>query len=778
MFGTRLSACRRSAGMTQQELADRSGLSVREISNLELGRVLSPHPGSARRLADALGLGGDSRTVFLAGAGRRLGGGAATPVSLDTSVQADDGPAEGRLPAADGSRVQAPVPRQLPAAIPHFTGRVTELAALDAVLDDARSGRPAAVMVAVIDGPPGVGKTALAVRWAHQAAAAFPDGQLHVNLRGFGPRDGITPPKTAIRRLLDALGRQAGQIPPDPESQAGLYRSLLAGQRVLILADNALDAGQIRPLLPGSPGCMVLATSRNRLIGLAAEGARLITLDVLADAEAREFLCRRIGDRRARAEPDAVGELARRSGGLPLALTVAAARAVTRPAVPLAAVAADLAGTASRLGSLQTSDPETDVRTVFSWSCEHLGQEPARLFRLLGVHPGADITGPAAAALLGAAPEAARAALELLALANLAAEHVPGRYGQHDLLRAYAAEQAERHEPEAARRAAARRVLDYYVHTGHAAALVLNSHRVAVPALPPMSAGVEPERLAGHREALAWFEAEHQILLGCVSLAAEIGADSCAWILPWAMTEFLDRRGYWHEWAATQRSALAAATRLGDMAGQAAAHRAIATACVRLTDYEQARSHLNACMGLHRELGDRAGEALTRHSLGRVAEHQGRYADALRHEQQALGLFQDASDQAGQALALNAIGWYHILLGCPEQATAFCRQALALYGLAGSRVGQAQAWDSLGYAEHQLGRLEHATACYQHALGILRDLGELFGQADTLARLGDTRCAAGDVAAARDAWQQSLDILQDLRHPDAIQVRAKLHPHT
>ena len=489
---------------------------------------------------------------------------------------------------------------------------------------------PAGVAVAAIDGPPGVGKTALAVRWAHQAAAEFPDGQLYVNLRGFGSPDEIMPAGTAIRGFLDALGIPAERIPPDPESQAALYRSLLAGKRVLIVADNARDAGQVRPLLPGSPGCMVLVTSRNRLIGLAAaEGARLITLDVLPDGEARELLTRRIGARRARAEPGAVGELARLCGRLPLALAVAAARATARPAMPLAAVAAELAGTASRLGALQTGDPVTDVRTVFSWSCQHLGQEPARLFRLLGVHPGPDITAPAAAALLGIRHDGARAALDALAMANLAAEHVPGRYCLHDLLRAYAAEQAAGHEPAAERRAAIQRVLDYYLHTSHAAALLLNPHRVSVPVLPPPGPGVAPDRLDGHQQALAWFEAEHQVLLGCVSLAAETGSDACAWILPWAMTEFLDRRGHWHEWAATQRTALAAATRLGDTAGQAAARRAIATACVRLTDYRQARGHLAACLRLYRQLGDRTGEALARHSLGRVAEHQGHYADAL-----------------------------------------------------------------------------------------------------------------------------------------------------
>jgi DNA-binding SARP family transcriptional activator/tetratricopeptide (TPR) repeat protein len=684
------------------------------------------------------------------------------PQRDDTSATADRGPAA------------TAVPRQLPAAVRHFTGRDAALAELTALLGAARTNE-AAVVIAAVDGPPGVGKTALAVRWAHQVAAEFPDGQLYVNLQGFDPSGEIVQAQTAIRGFLDAFGVPSGHIPSSPQAQAGLYRSLLAGKRVLIVADNARDAAQVRPLLPGSPGCLMVVTSRARLTGLAAaEGAHLLTLGAMPAGEASELLACRVGAARATAESAAIDELVRLCGRLPLALTVAAARAAARPRMSLTALAAELANAAGPLPGLETRDPATDVRTVFSWSCQTLPDRPARMFRLLGMHPGADITVPAAAALADIPQDDARAALGTLAMANLTDEHAPGRFTLHDLLRAYAAEQAAQREPQAERLAAIQRVLDYYLYTSHAAALVLNPYRVSVPVLPPPRPGSAPERLDGHRQALAWFEAEQQVLLGCVSLAAETGSDACAWILPWAMTEFLDRRGHWHEWAALQLTALAAATRLGDLAGQATARRALATACIRLTDYRQAQAQLAACLRLHRQRGDRSGEAHARHSLGRVAEGQGRYADALRHDQQALGLFREAADQAGQALALNAIGWYHLLLGRPQQARTFCQQALTLYRETGRLVGQAQAWDSLGYAEHHLGRLDHATTCYQQALGIFRDLGELFGQADTLARLGDTRAAAEDLPAARDAWQQAAGILEDLHHPAVAQVRAKL----
>jgi tetratricopeptide (TPR) repeat protein len=776
VFGTRLSACRRSAGLTQQELAGRSGLSVRAISNLELGRARLPHPDTVHRLADALGLHGDSRAGFLTAAGRRLGGGAAGPVPADQPTRAGGGLVQqDGLPLAAGlTQGPAVVPRQLPAAVPDFTGRVTELAALNAVLDAAWPGRPGGVVVAAIAGPPGVGKTALAVRWAHQAAAWFPDGQLYVNLRSFGSWDQIMPAGTAIRQFLDALGIPAQQIPPDPESQAGLYRSQLAGKRVLIVADNARDAGHVRPLLPGSPGCMVLVTSRNRLMGLAAaEAARLITLDMLPDNEARQLLTRRIGARRARAEPGAVGELARLCGRLPLALAVAAARAAARPAIPLAAVAAELAGTAWRLGALQTGDPLTDVRTVFSWSCQHLGQEPARLFRLLGIHPGPDITTPASAALLGIRHDDARAALDALATANLIDERVPGRYCLHDLIRAYAAEQAAVCEPQAEREAAIHRMLDYYLHTSYAAAMLLDPSREPV-ALNPPRPGVTPEPLANSQQALAWFEAEHRVLMSAITVADQTGSDTYAWQLPWAMDSFLNWRGYWQEWAAAQRTALAAATRLGDVAGQATARRLLAHTFARTGDYIQARAHLTHCLGLYRQLGDQIGEGRVRQTLGWVAERQNQFADALGHAEQALALYKTAGHQARLAAALNNVGWCLVLVGNHQRARAVCRQALILHRQLGHRRGEASTWDSLGYAEHKLGNLIEAADCHRRALNIVRELGDRYDEAEFLTHLGDVCHAAGDPREARAAWQQALNILEDLHHPDSAQVHTKL----
>jgi transcriptional regulator with XRE-family HTH domain/tetratricopeptide (TPR) repeat protein len=750
-FSARLRAARQLSNLSQEELAERTGLSVRAISNLERGRVRWPHRDSVHRLADVLGLSEAARAEFIAAAGRRV------------------------VRPGGNRRPRAGVPRQLPAAVPDFTGRRAGLAALTGRWQASQAVR-GTVPISAIDGPPGVGKSALAVRWAHQVAGDFPDGQLYVNLRGFDPSGKIMPPETAIRGFLDGLGVPPERIPATQESQAALYRSQLAGQRVLIVLDNARDAAQVRPLLPGWSGCLVLVTSRMRLTGLAAaEGAQLLTLDVLSAAESRELLTSRLGVGRAQAEPAAIDDLSRLCGRLPLALSVAAARAAARPRLPLAAAAAELAGAAGGLGALDTGDPATNVRTVFSWSCQNLDEQAARMFRLLGVHPGPDITVPAAAALLQASSAGAAAALAALAMVNLLEEHAPGRYTCHDLLSVYAAEQAVQLEPEPARQAALHRVLDYYLHTSHAAALLLNPSREPVTLAGPQP-GVTPGQLAGKEHAMTWFGAEHRVLIAAVTAAARAGFDACAWQLAWAMDDFLHWRCYWPEWAATQRIALAAATRAGDLAGQATAGRLLGHTWARIGDYDQAVAQLTESLGLYQRLGDQAGQGRVHQTLGWLAEEQGRNTDALGHAEQALALYQATGDQARLAAALNNVGWCHALLGDYQQSRELTRQALAAYRAIGNLPGEANIWDSLGNAEHKLGNIAAAKECYRHALAIVTALGDRYQQADFGVHLGDVQHTAGEQTAARDSWQDALAILEELDHPAAAAVRDRLRP--
>jgi tetratricopeptide (TPR) repeat protein len=446
----------------------------------------------------------------------------------------------------------------------------------------------------------------------------------------------------------------------------------------------------------------------------------------------------------------------------------------TRPRVPLTDLVADLAGQQPRLDLLDAAgDPRTAVRAVFSWSYQQLGTEAARMFRLLGLHPGPDITAAAAASLAGIAEADARRLLRELARAHLIAEHLPGRYAFHDLLRAYTAEQAHHTDSQTEREAVIGRALDHYLHTAARAALLLNPAKEPVVLAPPRP-GAAPGQPADYSQALAWFEQEHQVLLAAVTLAAGSGFDAHAWQLPWAMASFLQIRGHWQERAATQRTALAAATRLGDTSAQALSSRLLALACTDLGDHDQARGHYTTSLTLYQRLGNRLGEAKVHQNLAWLAEHQGRYADALGHDEQALRLYQGVGDKASQAVTLNNVGWYHGLLGDFQQARAFCRQALTLCAEVGHCQLEGHAWDSLGYAEHHLGHLAEAASCYQRALSRHREAGDRFYEADTLTHLGDTRRDAGELARAREAWQQALAILEDLQHPDARQVRAKL----
>jgi DNA-binding SARP family transcriptional activator len=684
------------------------------------------------------------------------------------------------LPAHSGPGLSSPtgavVPRLLPAPVAHFAGRQSELKTLSRLLDEHGAHAQGTVVISAIGGAAGVGKTALAVHWAHQVADLFPDGQLYVNLRGFDPSDRPVAPADAIRRFLDAMQVPARQIPPGPEAQQDLYRSLLAGRRMLIVLDNASDAAQVRPLLPGGTACLVLVTSRSQLTSLiATEGAHPVILDVLSPAEACELLERRLGAKRIAEERDVAIELTRLCAQLPLALAIAAARAAARPGFSLAALAAELADSAGRLDALDAGDPGSSVRAVFSWSTRQLSDQATQVFRLLSLHPGPDISVPAAASLAGTAEAEAdaRRLLRELARAHLIAEHVPGRYAFHDLLRAYAAEQARHTDSDTDRREAIGRLLDHYLHTAARAALLLSPGKEPI-LLAPLRPGAAAWQPADHRQALAWFEAEHQVLLAAITLAAGSGFDVYAWQLPCALSPFLQARGHWQEWAATLRTALAAATRLGDTAAQAHSRRLLAMACSDLGDHDQARGHYASSLTLYQRLGDRLGEARIQHSLGALAGQQGRYADALGHAEQALHLFRAIGDQTNEAITLNDVGWNHGLLGDYQQARVFCRQALTLCAETGDRWVEGGVWDSVGYAEHHLGNLAEAAACYQRALSLHRESGGRFFEAETLTHLGNTYHAAGELAQAREAWQQALAILEDLQHPHADQVSAKL----
>jgi len=664
------------------------------------------------------------------------------------------------------------VPQQLPAAVAHFAGRSDELTTLTGLLR-GRSGTGGTVVISAVSGTAGVGKTALAVHWAHQVADQFPDGQLYINLRGFDPSGSVMDPAVAVRRFLDELQVSPERIPVDLDAQAALYRSLLAGRRMLVVLDNARDTSQVRPLLPGGPGCLVLVTSRNQLSGLvAADGAYPITLDLLTEAEAHELLGRRLGTDRVTTEPQAVQEIISRCARLPLALAIVAARAATHPQFRLHTLAAELRTTGERLDVLTGDDPYSDVRAVFSWSYHALSPEAARVFRLLGLHPGPDLSASAAASLTGLALSQARPLLAELARMNLIIEHIPGRYILHDLLRVYATDLTHTTDPDPQRHAATQRMLDHYLHTAYTAARLLDPTRDPISLSAPQP-GTTPEPITDYDQALAWFTTEHVVLLTTVEHAtAEF--DTHTWQLTWTVRTYLYRRGHWHNWAVTGRTAVAAAHRLANPTAQAHAHRNLATAYMMLDRCEDAHAQLRHALDLATQIADLTEQAYTHDTLAHLWGRQGCHAEALEHARHALHLFQAADHKVGQAHALNNVGWYHAQLGEHQQALTYCQQALTQFQELDQRDGQAAPWDSIGYAQHHLGHHTHAITSYHHALHLYQNLGHRYGEAGTLTRLGDTHHATGNPHAAHHAWQQALTILDDLNHPDAEPVRAKL----
>ncbi|WP_328581023.1 AfsR/SARP family transcriptional regulator [Streptomyces sp. NBC_00370] len=664
-------------------------------------------------------------------------------------------------------------PAQLPPDHPAFTGRRAELARSQALLPPD-GAQLAPVVISTIGGMAGVGKTTLAVHWAHAIAHRFPDGQLYVNLRGFHATGSIMSPADAIRTLLDAFGLPPHRIPAGLDAQVALYRSLLAGRRVLVLLDNARDTEQVRPLLPGAPGCLAIVTSRNQLHGLiAGEGAHPVALGLPDEREAREFLVRRLGAERVAAEPQAADEIVALCGRLPLALAIACARAAVNPGFTLASVAAELRESHGSLAAFTGSDPVTDARSVFSWSYRTLSPGAARLFRLLALHPGPECSVNAAASLAGRPAAETRALLAELVMAQLLTEHAPGRFASHDLLRAYAAELAARHDADDRCGEARGRLLDHYLHSAHAADTLLAPHRERLTLAQPRP-GADPERFPGQREALDWLESERTVLLTAVEQDARSEGGPHAWQLAATLELFLDRHGRWQEQLAMQSASVTSAQRLGDVRGQAHAHRAVGFVSGRLDRPEAAHEHLARALELFGEIGDLSGQGRVHRYLAFLANRAGRHTDALDHYRQARELYRATGWRSGEASIHNEVGWTHILLGSYDEALTQCRLSLALHQEIGDRNGEAAAWDSLGYAYHHLGRYEEALAGYAHALDLYREIRDGYLEADTLVHIGDSHAAAGDPDLAAAAWRPALDILNGFDHPDAEDITDKL----
>lgn len=657
------------------------------------------------------------------------------------------------------------VPRQLPPDVDGFAGRAEALRLLDG-LAAARLGGHGPSTVAV-SGMAGVGKTSLALHWAHRVARHFPDGQLYVNLRGFAPGERVVEPREALSGFLEALGVPRERVPSDVDTMAGLYRSLLAARRVLVVLDNARDAAQARPLLPGGGGCMTVVTSRDSLAGLVAASAVPVPLAPLTDGEARDLLRPRLRRALSTEDEPAVAALVARGAGLPLALAILAARAALSPGLPLGSVAS------GGLDALDHRDEETSVRAVFHWSYRALSAPGAELFRLLGLHPGAEVTVPAAASLLGAPPREAGRALAELTAAHLVTETAPGRFGRHDLLRSYSRELTESKDAEEVRLRAIERVLDHYVHTAYAAMRLLQPQRQGIePA--PSAEGVSLVELTDHGSALAWFTAEHSCLLAMVRLGFEHGLDAHTVRLAFALRNYLDWQGHWDDWAEVLAVALKAAECSGLVLAQISAHRGLARVLSMREEHTAAHGHLELAAALAAGLDDPTELAHTHQSLAVHFDARGMYTEEIAHGERALELFRAVGHRRGEAVSLNAIGWAQAHLGEYRRAIEHCGLALVLHTELDSRHGRAGAHDSLGFAHLGLGELDAAAGHLLAAIGLFAEVGDRHGEATALWHLADAEAARGDIAEARRRYRAALSIMDELGLGEAARIRDAL----
>jgi tetratricopeptide (TPR) repeat protein/transcriptional regulator with XRE-family HTH domain len=728
-FGNRLRQARQAAGWSLRELAGRVHYNTGYLSKIENGL----RPASielAKRCDEELGTGG-------------------ALVELVPRV----------VPKSN-----RPTPRQLPAHDPRLVGRVADIEALDAMLDSDR------MTIAVISGTAGVGKTTLALHWAHRIQARFPDGQLYAGMRGFGPQAPLDAGRV-LRGFLQDLGVAPQAIPAEEDERAAMFRSLLADRRVLVVLDNVRDTEHVRPLLPGSATCGVVITSRDRLDGLVAhEGANRRSLGLFDLETSKELLAMRLGENNVAAEPHAATDLAKFSAGLPLALSILTSRVNQAFPTPLQDLVADLQN--ARLDGLD-GGTGLDLRTVFSWSCQRLSAGGARLFRLLGVYPGPDIGMHAAAALAGTDLGRARRDIAELVRAHMLTEHRPGRFGCHDLLRVYATEQAMQDESADERQAALRRVLDHFLHSAVAGDRQLYSNQAGFRVDDPV-AGARPRELTDYPKAVRWFEEEHHVLMACVQHAADDGWDQHAWQLPRALAGYLRLRGHWQDWVHAQHIALDTAERTGDEPAQADAHRLLAQVYYSLCEYGQTVAHAEHAIDLYGRLGDRAGEALAHRHLAWAYQDKTDYQRAMYHHRQALALFRWSKHVLGEASSLNGLGWTTAHLGDHQAALGLCQQALAIAEKAGDRHVQAAVRDSLGYIYHRLGSPAQAADNYRLAISAFRELGASYFEALSLNNLGDVQLGEQDTDAAMRSWRQAKAILDFLRHPRAADVAGKV----
>ena len=728
-FAGLLRRLRTQARLTQEELAEAAGLSPRSVSDLERGIAATPRRETVRLLADALGLAGQTRAEFEAVARGR-------PVPAG--------------PATDGAAAM----RTLPRDIASFTGRQQELQELV----EAAAGAGGVVGIHAIGGMAGVGKTAFAVHAAYRLADRFPDGQIFLPLHGHTPGQQPVDPADALASLLATAGVPAGQVPPGLEARMALWRDRLAERQLLLILDDAADSNQVRPLLPGSGGSLVLVTSRRHLSAL--DDATAVSLDTLPGKEAAALLVRLAG--RAELSPDdpAVREIIGLCGFLPLAIGMVARQLNHHPTWTAARRAAELAAAVDRLELMATEN--LSVAAAFNLSYADLSGDQQRLFRRLGLHPGADIDGYAAAALDRTDLSAARRGLEALYDQYLLTEPTQGRYRMHDLIREHARTLAGRLDSDGDRDEATTRLLDYYQHTAaRADALIARQTRPAPAAVDGTMPAAVPA-LASREQALAWARAERANLIACLDHATATGQHVRVTALTSGLAGLLRSDGPWAEAITRHTTAIQAARHLSDRLGQAGALNDLGHVRRMTGDYPAAGQVLEEALGIYRDLGDRLGQANALCDLGIARLATGDYPAGAQVLEQALDLYRDLRDRHGQARALLYLGAALRQRGDYPPAAQALEQALDVYRDIGDQLGQANVLSRLGDVRRATGDYPAAARVQEQALDVYRDIGDQLGQANALLYLGVVRRLTADYPAAAQALEQALDIYRDL----------------
>ncbi|MCK2239752.1 MULTISPECIES: tetratricopeptide repeat protein [unclassified Crossiella] len=728
-FGARMREFREERGLSLADLHLCTHISKGHLGNLEQGKR-QPSPEIALTIDRALYAQGE--LAALAGAARR------------TRAHHRARPAE--LPAAR-----------------HFVGRVRQL-------DLLQQARQRASLI-TIDGPAGVGKTALAVRWAHDIAKHYPDGILYTDLRGYAIDQPIEP-VVALGRMLNSVGIGPSAMPNTLDERTALLRTQLEGTRTLMVLDNAATAEQVRPLLPGSSTCLVVVTSRSRLSGLSVrDGAVRVTLRPMSLDDALVLLRGMVGAR-VDDEPDAASTLARQCGLLPLTLRIAAERVALLENMTLAELSEQLSPARRRLDLLATEDESSAARDVLSWSYKALAPKTARLFRLIGLHPTDGVTTEAAAALVGTSRDEAQQQMDALAAIHLIEPVTTNRYSVHDLVRDYATDLALAHEPEPERHAAIHRAVSFYLHSAHAAAHLLWPHR-ALPAVHAAEDAAEPLAFTTKHEAMQWCETELLTLAAATAAGTKRKLDEAVF-LPVALNDFLYHRHPWQLWKPVVQDAKDLAQQLGHGHAHATLTHILGNAYLDLQQNEEALASYQQALSTREDLGDHAGQAWSHLGLGRTHDVLGDHPSARLHLEEARRLFSSVGDQWGYAITTSYFSEACRDRGQIEEALEHVTAALEVFEQIGERQSAGCALKKIASYQRDQGNVDQAMQALNRALAAFADSDDLWGQADTLRTLGQLHLDRGDLEDAHASWNAAADLLSDVNEPSAAEMRHRL----